>query len=216
MMKTMALTLGRIGCIALFCLLGLGADQPAAYSNNFAQAALGKTSDDLMILNGSFAVVDFKGTKCLELSPDPLDGDGMLFGPPGMIAGTVGARIWASSTGKRYPEFGIGSNDAGGWKLIVVPIQKILELRHGDDAKASAPYSWKSKTWTRLRLEVSHAADGTFSIRGKAWPDGAAEPSKWMIAAQDASAPPAGRASIWGMPYSGQPLRFDDLSAKPE
>jgi hypothetical protein len=130
-----------------------------------------------------------------------------------MVTCAVSARVWGESTGRRFPELGIGSNDAGGFKLILVPSQGTLELRRGDESKASAPYKWQSKAWTRLKLHVAKASEGKFQIDGKAWPDGAAEPQAWTISITTEMSPPTGRASIWGMPYSGTPIRFDDLTS---
>lgn len=194
------------------------ADKPAApdtYANDFEQAALGKPADEFLILNGTFTVAAVDGKKCLELAADPLDGDGLLFGPAGKLSGEVTARIWGSATGRRFPEFGVGAWDAGGYKLILVPAQGILELRKGDDAKASSPFVWKSETWTRFRLRITKLADGKFQIDGKAWPDGSPEPQAWAVSVQDSDALSAGRASVWGMPYSGKPIRFDHLGYKP-
>jgi len=194
-----------------------GADAPPSgpYANDFEKAELGKPADELMILNGNFNVVQIDKNKCLELSPDPVDGDGFLFGPAGLTGSTVSARIWASSTGHRFPEFGVGSNDAGGYKLVVVPTDGVVQLRKGDDVRTIAPFQWKSETWTRLKLHVAKSAEGKMQIEGKAWPDGSPEPKDWTITMQDAEAPSAGRSSAWGMPYSGTPIRFDDLSVTP-
>jgi hypothetical protein len=189
---------------------------PTAYTNDFEKAELGKAPEKFMALNGEFTVVDVDKNKCLELTPDPIDGDGFLFGPAGVSTGTVSARIWAAASGKRFPEFGIGANDAGGYKLIVVPAQGTVELRKGDDAVTSVPFTWKSDTWTRLRLHIGKAADGIFQVEGKAWPDGSSEPKEWMITTQEKAAPSPGRASAWGMPYSEKPIRFDDLGVDPK
>jgi hypothetical protein len=169
-----------------------------------------------MLLNGEFNVVQVDGNKCLELTADPIDGDGFLFGPAGVITGDVCARVWASASGKRFPEFGIGANDAGGYKLIAVPGQNLLELRKGDDAKASAPFTWKSDTWTRFRLHIAKGADGKFQIEGRAWADGSPEPRTWSVSTVDTEAPSPGRASGWAMPYSEKPIRFDDLAVDPK
>jgi hypothetical protein len=168
-----------------------------------------------MLLNGTFNVVQVDANKCLELTPDPVDGDAFLFGPAGVKTGTVSARIFATATGRRFPEFGVGSNDSGGYKLIAVPTDGIVELRKADAPIASAPFLWKSGTWTRFQLHVSKGADGKMQVEGKAWADGSAEPKAWTITAQDAEAPSPGRASCLGMPYSGTPIRFDDLIVTP-
>ena len=204
--------------LSLLCVCCICADSPdpIAYANDFHAVPVGKPPEDLMILNGSFTVAEFDGAKCLELAADPLDGDGLLFGPAGLVTSRVSARVWAEASGRRFPEFGIGSNDAGGFKLIVVPSQGTIELRRGDEPKASAPFSWKSAAWTRLRLHVSKSPDGSFQIQGKAWLDGTAEPKDWLIHMTEPAEPPAGRASIWGMPYSEKPIRFGELGIAPK
>ncbi|HWE04744.1 MAG TPA: hypothetical protein VG326_20220 [Tepidisphaeraceae bacterium] len=205
-----------LSLIGVCCLFAAGAGTPASYSNNFEQTPPGKPPEEMLILNGAFTVAQIDGNRCLELAPDPLDSDGLLFGPAGIVTGAVSARIRAEATGRRFPEFGVGSNDAGGYKLILVPSQGTLELRRGDDAKASAACGWKSQAWMRFRLHVAKSADGKFRIEGKAWPDGAPEPQGWMVSVAADAPPPAGRASLWGMPYSGKPIRFDDLAVQSE
>ncbi|MDB5291013.1 MAG: hypothetical protein JWL69_2254 [Phycisphaerales bacterium] len=167
-----------------------------------------------MILNGTFAVAQEAGNKFLELAPDPVDGDGLLFGPADVTAGEVAARIRSSASGRRFPEFGIGSNDAGGYKLLVIPALGVIELHKADETKTSASFAWKSDAWTRLRLRVSKDEAGKWVVQGKAWADGTSEPADWSVSFDDTEAPSAGRASVWGTPYSGKPIRFDDLSVR--
>ncbi|HZL35533.1 MAG TPA: hypothetical protein VFC78_09500 [Tepidisphaeraceae bacterium] len=200
----------------LACISADAPTAPPAYSNDFEKAKLGPVPDDLMPLNGTFTIVDVDKNKCLELAPNPLGGNGFLFGPAGAVTGTVSARIWSAPTGRRFPEFGIGANDAGGYKLILVPAQGILELRKGEDAVASVPFQCKPQSWTRFALQVKKKSDGKFAINGKAWLDGSAEPTAWMLTAKTPDVPPAGRASAWGMAYSGKPIRFDDLAYRPQ
>lgn len=193
------------------------AGEAQRYANDFSKAAPGKPSDDeFLILSGTFEVKDVAGEKLLELAPVPIDGYGVLFGPAEHATGAVSARVWGATTGRRYPEFGIGSNDAGGYKLWLMPRRGTVAIRKSDDTVATAPYvSWKSETWTRFRLSVSKTAGGAWKVQGRVWPDGADEPAEWTVSFEDAAEPPAGRASMWGHPYSGQPIRFDDLSVTP-
>jgi hypothetical protein len=184
----------------------------APYANDFEKADIGKVPEDVMVLDGTFAVREVDGNKCLELAGDPVGSFGALFGPDGLVAMDVKARIWAAGAGKRFPEVGIGANDAGGYKLFAVLARHILELRKGDDPVASAPFQWDSGKWTWYRLRVEPRDGKTWQIRGKAWPDGQKEPENWMITAQDTETPSAGKASLWGSDFSEQPIRFDDLS----
>jgi hypothetical protein len=191
-------------------------DAPPLYSNDFAKLSPGKLPDDqFLALAGDFAVKDVDGNRLLELAGTPLDSLGLLFGPtPEAPTGTVSARIWAATTGKRFPEFGVGTNDAGGYKLWLMPRQKLVAIRKGDETVATAPYAgWKDQSWTRLMLQVSKAGDNAWAVRGKVWADGAAEPKDWTISYGEQTEPTPGRASVWGNPYSGQPIRFDDLTS---
>jgi hypothetical protein len=184
------------------------------YSNDFAKLAPGKLPDDqFLALAGDFAVKDVDGNRLVELAGTPLDSLGLLFGPtPDAPTGTVSARIWAATTGQRFPEFGVGANDAGGYKLWLLPRQKLIAIRKGDDTVATAPYAaWKNRTWTRLTLAVTKSGDAAWTIHGKAWPDGTPEPKDWIISYDEKAEPTPGRASVWANPYSGQPVRFDDF-----
>lgn len=203
--------------IAPLCLICLCAGDRAAatYTNDFSAAEVGKTPQDLAILSGNFTVVADGGGKCLELAGDPVEPGAFLFGPAGQTTTTVRARIHATASGKRFPELGIGAGDSAGFRLILVPTTGQIELRKGEDFRAAAPCPWKSGSWMNFRLAITAGPNGGSTIQGKAWPDGAAEPSDWTLAATDPAAPPAGRALGWANPYSETPIRFADLSVAP-
>jgi hypothetical protein len=205
--------------IAVLLVSAAAAAVPAGeaplYSNDFAKLAPGKLPEDQFLpLAGDFSVKDVDGDRLVELGGTPLDSLGLLFGPtPDAPTGTVSARIWGAATGKRFPEFGVGSNDAGGYKLWVMPRQRQIAIRKGDETVATAPYeAWKDKTWTRLTIQVSKSGDNAWVVRGKAWPNDTAEPDDWTLSFDETAEPTPGRASVWGNPYSGQPIRFDDLA----
>src|SRR5688500_15203153 len=97
----------------------LGADAPAEYRNGFEKAEAGSVAEDVLVLNGAYAVKKEGGNSVLELPGEPLDTFGFLAGPEG--ATQIQARIKADVTGKRMPEFGVGLGGAGGWRLWVMP-----------------------------------------------------------------------------------------------
>jgi hypothetical protein len=184
------------------------------YTNNFESAELEKVPDDMLVLDGAFVVKQEDGNKFLELPGAPLDTFGALFGPTTNANVAVTARIYATGKGRRYPTFGVGLDGAGGYKLKVAPSKNQLELYKGDDVIASAPFKWKSGTWTLFRLQVRSAAS-QWIIEGKAWDSPAKEPDKWDITYNEKTEPGAGRASISGSPYSGTPIRYDDVAITP-
>lgn len=204
-------------CLLFPVLAAAAQGDGAPYSNDFSKTAVGKPSDDeFLVLAGQFAVKDVEGNRVLEMACAPLGSFGALFGPTtDKPTAIISARIWAATTGRRVPEFGIGSNDAGGYKLWLMPRQKIVAIRKGDETVATAPYDkWQTQTWTMLRLEVAKTGEGKWTVRGKVWAEKSDEPKDWTVSFEETTEPTPGRASIWGNPYSGQPIRFDDLSVK--
>ncbi len=153
---------------------------------------------------------DFEGKKVLELPGSPLDTFGVLFGPATKAGACVTADIFSAAKGRRYPVFGVGLNGVAGYKLKIAPAKGALEIHKGDDVLATVPFDWKPGSWTMMRLRVRPEGDH-WRIEGKAWPKAASEPADWMIGADEKTHPADGRASIWGSPYSGMPIRFDDL-----
>lgn len=186
---------------------------PAIFSASFETNQPGKLPEEFLILDGAFEIKEDAGNKFIELPGAPLETYGLLFGPAQTNGITVSARIQSTTKGRRYPVFGVGLSGVGGYKLLLAPAKGELELFKGDERVTAARCEWKSGAWTRLRLQLRKEG-GEWRVEGKAWPDGAAEPKAWMISFAENAEPIAGRATIWGSPYSGQPIRFDDLSIR--
>lgn len=183
------------------------------YSNGFDKAETGKLPEDLMLLEGGFAVQEEGKNRFLELPGAPLETFGLLFGPTETENVSASARVYGTGKGRRFPTFALGLNGVAGYKLQVAPGKKALELLKGEsEVLASVPYTWESGSWTGLRLQLRKAGENQWQLEGKAWKYGSPEPAKWMIRHVEKTAPIPGRAGIWGMPYSGTPIRFDDLT----
>lgn len=207
-----------IGTIFSSLLLGWACTAKAAepkplYESNFEKAELDKVPADLLVLDGGFEVKADASNKFIELPGAPLgEGSGLLFGPTEKDGVAVTARIHATGKGRRFPTFAVGLNGAGGFRLQVSPAKKLLEIFKGDEVVASAPFTWESDSWTLLRLQARKINGGEWKIEGKAWKQGGAEPKEWLVTFTANAETPAGRASIWGSPVSGTPIRFDDLA----
>lgn len=196
------------------CCLIAADDATAPYTNDFEKAEVGKVPEDLLVAAGTFAVRKDGTNQFLELAGEPLESFGFLAGPEG--ATSAGARIRAAAAGQRFPELGIGLGGPAGYKLWLMPAAKELQLIKGDDILAKMPYAWTSESWTHFRLQFRRTADNKWRLQGKAWQEGQKEPADWMISFDDSAPPAMGRASMWGTPYSGKPIAFDDLFARKE
>ncbi len=181
------------------------------YSQDFNKAEIGSQPDELLILDGQFAVKEEGGHRYFELPGAPLESFGFLFGPSEPSGVTSAARIQATKSGRKFPTFGIGLNGASGYRLQVTPAKKSIELLKGDTVAATVPFDWKSGEWTELRLSVRKVKDDEFAVEGKAWSAGTAEPGAPVISITEAKVLPAGKSGAWGMPFAGTPIRFDDL-----
>ncbi len=220
-MKKSFSTLRRLSSV-LLVLLVPSVPRPALagpkvlYQSDFAKAELNTVPNDFLVLDGDFAVKESDGRKFLELPGAPLDTFGVLFGSTTNAGVCVSARIYGTSKGRRSPSFGVGLNGVGGYKLKVSPGKNSLEIYKGDNSAASVPFDWKSGSWTMFRLRVRQLGGDAWKVEGKAWVQTEPEPKEWMISLDEKSPPHEGRASIWGSPYSGTPIRFDDLTVTSE
>ena len=189
------------------------AETKPLFQENFSQVPPGELPAAFMVLDGQFTVKEDAGNRFIELPGSPLDSFGVLFGSNESDGIQVSARILATKSGRKFPTFAAGLNGVGGYKVRVSPAKGTLELVHGDDVKASVPFKWTSGEWTQLRLSVTRQGNGV-KISGKAW-QGATEPAEWNLHAEEAEKLPAGKAGVWGLPFSGTPIRFDDLQVTP-
>jgi len=195
-------------CGSVLCLL---AQTRTLYENNFEQAELGRVPADFLVLDGAFAVKAEDNNKFLELPGAPLDSFGVQFGPAEISDIAVSARINGTAKGRRFPVFGVGLNGVAGYKLQGSPAKKPLELYKDTELRATVGYEWKSGQWTNLRLQIRKLKDGEWKIEGKAWPQETSEPPKWLVQFDEQETPVSGRASVFGSPFSGTPIQFDDF-----
>src|ERR1051325_178760 len=202
-----------IPSLSLCAMTAFAAERPAQvlYQNDFAKAEVGKLPEELLLLDGGFAVQEVNGNKVLQLPGAPLETFGVLFGPTESTNVAASARVHSTRKGRREPAFALGLNGNAGYKLQISAAKKLVELYRGDDVVSKEPFAWESDSWTMLKLQVRKVKDGEFAIEGKAWKQGTPEPEKWTISYTEKSEPIPGRASIWGNPFAGTPIDFDDL-----
>ena len=192
-------------------MMTAAAQAQVLYTNGFDKAEVENVPEEMMVLDGGFAVKEEAANKFLELPGAPLETFGVLFGPTEASGLAVTARVQSTGKGRRFPTFAVGLNGVGGFKLQLSPAKKLVELVKGEEVVASAPFTWESGSWTLLRLQCRKVKDGEFKLEGKAWKQGDAEPKEWQISRAETTDSPAGRSSVWGMPFAGTPIRYDDL-----
>lgn len=187
------------------------ADSAVLYQEDFQKIEIGEAPQEFLVLEGAFAVREMEGNRVLELPGEPLNLFSLLFGPSETDGVAVRARFSGTRKGRRYPSFGVGLGGASGYHLIVSAGKDAIELFKDEEVQASAEYHWTPPAWTDVLLRIRQAGDKQWRIEGKVWPHSSPEPADWMIGLNTSEEPPAGRASVWGSPYAGTPIQFDDL-----
>ncbi|RYD60261.1 MAG: hypothetical protein EOP84_37200 [Verrucomicrobiaceae bacterium] len=202
----------RVGSLPFLTAAAMAAEP--LFVEDFTKATPDSAPQGLMIMSGGFTVKEEDGNKFLELPGAPLDTFGALFGPtPPSLEASASARFLGTKKGRKFPTFGISLHGVGGYRLQVSPAKKALEIYKGDQPIATVPFEWESGAWTHARIQVRQKGDGAV-VEGKAWTAGGAEPEKWLITHEETTAPKPGRAGLWGSPYSGTPIGFDDLKVE--
>lgn len=200
----------RLLPLILVSSLAVSALGESVYVRDFEKDAVDKVPAEAMVLSGDFLVKEEGGNKFLELPGSPLETFGLLFGPAqeGPLQAT--GRFFGTKQGRKFPAFGLSLGGVSGYRLEMSGGKKALELFKGEESRGTVPFEWTSGAWTFLRIQV-RATPGGCTVEGKAWTEGSPEPEKWAISIEEKNAPPAGRAAVWGTPYSGTPIRYDDL-----
>lgn len=191
------------------------AEEVSTYFEDFETLDPGTQPEGFFAIEGEFSVAE-EGGKLLRLPGSPLGSMGAVFGPTIESAVEVRAKVKATRKGRRYPAFGIGANGLGGFRLMVNPAKRNLELLLNEESLVQEPYRWNgSEGWTHLRLVVTEGPDDSSQARAKVWLEDEEEPEAWMIEVSSPEAFYASKSSIWGLPYSGEPIAFDDLFVGP-
>jgi hypothetical protein len=181
----------------------------------FAQSldaqADGTPPAEFMVLGGDFTIKHEGTNGFLELPGAPLDSFALQFGPAEKENIRVAAAVYGTNRGRRQPTFGVGLGGVSGWKLQVSPAKKAIELIRDQESKISREFDWQGGTWTELRLQLRKVKEGEWRVEGKAWAKGQPEPKEWQIQFTETEEPVAGRASVFGSPFAGTPIQYDDL-----
>ncbi len=176
----------------------------------------GEPPAEVFVVDGSIRVQQKDNNKVLEIGSDPLVDGCALLGSSANGSATIQARVWASKSGRSFPRFGIGVHGQSGYRLIVFCAKKELQLVKNEQVIVTVPYEWTSDAWINLKLEALKDTQDKWSIAGKAWPAGGAEPAEPQVKHADNALKGQGKCSIRGTPFSGTPIYFDDMKLEIE
>jgi len=209
-----ALSISTLLILCCCIVLSARAQSAVLYQNNFEKEQVGKVPEDFLVLDGGFAVKEEAGNRLLELPGSPLDSYSVQFGPAESSNIVVSVRINSTAKGRRFPTFGVGLNGNAGYRLQLSPAKKTLELYKHDASIANVPFDWSFGHWLNFRLQIRATNPGEWKIEGKVWNSENPEPPAWMISYDEKETPIPGRPSVFGSPFAGTPIQFDDFKVE--
>ncbi|MEK7412920.1 MAG: hypothetical protein AAB263_06360, partial [Planctomycetota bacterium] len=159
--------------LILLCAGVVSAGDPL-YLQDFDKA---KAMPEDLMLNGEFSLKEDGTGKVLALVTQPLETYNVTFGPSRKEPTSVSARIRGDSKGRLYPAFGIGLNGVSGVIMRISPSKDAVELLLGETILMTKPFTWKTGTWTRLRLSLEKTGD-KWTVSGRAWRSDTDEPKE--------------------------------------
>lgn len=203
-------------CLALAAAASSGASgTEVLYTNDFESAVVGGVPAGFLVLTGDFAVRENAADgKYLELPGVPLESHGVVFGPSEGEGIELTARFFGTQQGRRQPSFGLGLCGVAGYHLILSPSRRLLVIQQNSETRAQSDFpNWQTGKWYLLKLQISSTGPESSRLAGKAWVVGTPEP-EWQIVLDVPQKPFPGQPSLWGIPYSGTPIRFDDVQLR--
>ena len=199
-------------CVCLLVLAGwCHADELKTFSFNCDVWTEGDVPKEVFVVDGTIKIAAKDGNKAIMIDPTPITDATAQLGDSSNGSSSIEARVFASKKGRSTPRFGVSVHGMNGYRLIANIGKKQVELIKVDQVIKSAPFTWTTDTWTRLRLEVKKMSDTEWSITGKIWQADGEEPKEPAIQHTDTAMKGQGKCAIWGTPFSETPIYFDDI-----
>ena len=191
------------------------APDPRLVPFDFSDSKVGEEPEGGFVIDGSVLVIEGEaGARGLEIGAEPLVEAGAMIGDSARGGAMIAATVVAESKRRSHPRFGIGVHGISGYRIRVVPAQKVVELVFKEETVASVPLDWKAGQALRLELVVlpGENEEAPWSIEARAWYLDEERPEKPTFTREDDSGLKGqGKPSLWGSPYAGLPIRFTEI-----
>ena len=186
--------------------------KPAIFEETFSKEDK-ELSDDFFVMDGHFIPKKLGNNYALFMLPTPLKTNGCLMGPDLKGDVIVSADVFAGKRGRTFPVFGVGTHGLTGFRLYLKPSPRgaALQIIYNEtQVIGSAEYKgWTTDNWTSMKLLVRKVGENV-EVFGKAWQQNEKE-AAWQVSYKGKLKIEEGQSSIWGIPYSGRDMFFDNL-----
>jgi len=182
------------------------------FEEDFSSLEVGSEPENLFILDGAYAVSQQENDKRLTLPGSPVGDFGLLFGPRVREKSlSLSFSFLTSRQGRRYPALAAGLGGVRSYRFRFNAATKEILLFRQEDEIGKVAFQWESGVWWRVRFQAIPSGEQETRIRLKFWKRGEEEPAEWLVDMVDQNAFSGGKCALWGYPYAGTPVHFDDL-----
>ncbi len=182
------------------------------FEENFSSLEVGSEPENLFILDGAYAVSQEDNDKRLTLPGSPVGDFGLLFGPRVREKSLeLSFSFLGTKKGRRLPSLAAGLGGVRSYRFRLNAATKQIILTRQDVEIGKVTYQWESGVWCQVRFQALPGDGDNTRIRLKLWERAEEEPEEWLFDEIDRSAFAGGKCALWGYPYAGTPLHFDDL-----
>ena len=134
----------------------------------------------------------------------------VFFGHPSEKNYTIEADVMSEGNKRKMSEVGVINQ-----RYIIVLKGNSQELEVNSNLerlRVAVPFKWSPNQWYRLKARVDTAADGSVTVRGKAWMKGDPEPEAWNIEVPHQIGHDHGSPGLFGFSPQEQRAWIDNIS----
>ncbi|MBN37347.1 MAG: hypothetical protein CMI29_02670 [Opitutae bacterium] len=182
------------------------------FEESFSSVEVGSEPENLFILDGAYAVSEEDDNRRLTLPGSPVGDFGLLFGPRVREKSLeLSFSFLGMKKGRRLPALAAGLGGVRSYRFRLNAATKQIILTRQDVEIGKVAYQWESGAWCQVRFQALPGDGENTRIRLKLWKRAEEEPGEWLFDEIDRSAFAGGKCALWGYPYAGTPIHFDDL-----
>ena len=162
-----------------------------------------------------FEVRDKDGSKalCKTIDNKLFQRAQVFIGHPDMKNYTIEADLMTEGIKRKTSETGLINQR---YQIILKPNFQQIEVNSNQERlKVGAPLALAPNVWYHLKTRVDVAADGSGTVRAKAWPKDQPEPDAWSIEVPHKTAHTHGAPGIYSLSPQEQRAWIDNIVVTP-
>jgi len=137
----------------------------------------------------------------------------VFIGHPDMKNYTVEADVLSDGNKRKMSDVGVINQR---YVILLKGNEQKLEVNSNlERLRVAVPFKWVPNEWYHLKTRVDIAADGTGTVRAKAWKRGEPEPAAWTIEVPHRTAHRSGSPGLFGFAPQDMRVYIDNITVTP-